>query len=124
MSDEVTRPFTVLEQRIEDHHAENKTRFAHVEERVRLLEVSGAAAHERGEASYRLLEEIKRKLEAPRWWIIAGIVFLVGGLIFQAGRYPDRDELRGVASRLMQVEVEQRMQRMLLDAAAGHKPSP
>lgn len=123
MTDETARPFNVLEERIEGHHEENKLRFGAVEERVRVLEVAEAKAHERGEQSFRLLEKIEKKLEAPRWWIIAGIVFLVAGLVFQAGRYPDRDELRGVASRLMQVEVEQRMQRMVLDAAA-HKPTP
>lgn len=121
MNDEITRPFNVLEQRIEDHHEEYKLRFASVEERVRVLEVAFATAHERGEQSFKILEKIERKLEAPRWWIIAGIVFLVAGLVFQAGRYPDRDELRGVASRLMQVEVEQKIQRMVLDA---HKPTP
>lgn len=122
MTDDLPRLFSDLDKRIEEHHEENKLRFATVEERVRVLEVAFATAHERGEQSFKLLEKIERKLEAPRWWIIAGIVFLVGGLIFQAGRYPDRDELRGVTARLTQVEVEQKIQRILDSAKAVPNP--
>lgn len=116
-------PYAVLEDRIEEHHSENKLRFATVEERVRLLEVAFATTNERGEQSLKLLEKIEKKLEAPHWWIIAGIVVVVAGLVFQAGRYPDRDELRGVAARLGQVEADLRVQRTLIDANS-HRPTP
>lgn len=113
--------FDVLEARIEEHHQEYRLRFDAVEDRVRLVEQDQAAGRERHENITKLLEDIKKKVEAPRWWVIfafaAPLFLAVLGLVFQAGRYPDRDEFRQVSSRLAQVEMEIRLQRLMLDTA-------
>ena len=111
---------------VERYHTEYKARFVSLEERTHQLELDRAVRTERFAHIEYQLDEIKKMLsddakrrEGPRWWIMVGVVVAVVlpllSWAFVAGRYPDRSDFQSVSARVVQLEAETRVQKVLLD---------
>jgi hypothetical protein len=104
---------------VERHHTENKASLSRIEDRLGKLELRDAADQQRLVRIDELLTDIKIKVEGPRWWIlvaiIAPIVLATAGAFVKLGSYPDADDVRATSMRIIQLEADLRLQRILVD---------
>lgn len=111
---------------VQHHHDKYNNRFGALEERIRKREESDAARAIQLSHIEKVCEDIKRRIEeeakdrrGPRWWIAVGIttpiLIAVMSWAYVAGRFPDRGDFQSVATRVVQLEAEIRINKVLIE---------
>lgn len=111
---------------IQRHHDKYNLRFAAIDERIRKLETAEAARAQQLTHIEKMCEDIRRAIaedakerRGPRWWIAVGIttpiLIAVMSWAYVAGRFPDRSDFQSVATRVVQLEAEIRINKVLIE---------
>ena len=102
-------------------HQENKTAHSSLDERIRALEMS---IERMSEKLTHLLEQTKAlaivATPKPIKWttfipILLAVLLPTLGIVYQAGRYPDRTEFQFLATRVAQLEIQNATQQIIIE---------
>lgn len=116
---------------VERHHTEHKAAVAELSGRVTDLEVEHGRMSERFLHLDKTLVDLTKAIEnvkPPKPWqlFIASLPLILAaiGVIWQASKYPTRDEYYQITQRLMQVEVDSRINRQLIEIEKSKRGGP